>query len=193
MIVEALQTQLHNVVALQKHCEVVLCSEVKLTLGGRKALLGDLRKAGWNPIWGSACAELKRQGFKNSQWAAAKGGVACLVDVNRPASKCKLSGAALEYEKQGRLFLVAIGLGHCQEVIYVMTVYGFSGSSSSNAILAQSEKLLQAVFATLAELGPVPAVIRGDSNFDPEDSEVLRAALCSGSYFDVLRWSAHRI
>ena len=77
-------------------------------------------------------------------------------------------------------------------MVYALTVYGFSGASSSTAVLAQNEKLIQAAFEALAELGPVPVIIGGDLNLDPEESEVIRAALCSGSYFDALRWSAHQ-
>ena len=155
--VEACQSQLHNIAALRHHCEVALCCETKLTSGGQKAVEIDLFKAGWKAIWGDPCVPKQRKGYKDSMWDANNGGVAVLVDVNRPVKKCTLTGSAARYEKEGRLLLTAIGYGHCRDVIYAMTVYGYPGAGAKqHSAFANNEALLTAAFEALATLGSVP-------------------------------------
>lgn len=118
--VEACQSQLHNIVALRACCEVALCSEVKLTASGQKAIETDLLKVGWKAIWGELCPLNQRRGKGASIWGARKGGVACLVDRNRPARRLPLQGRAAQFEKAGRLLLTAIPYGNCRGVIYAV-------------------------------------------------------------------------
>ena len=192
--VEACQTQLHNIAALRHHCEVALCCETKLTSGGQKAVEIDLFKAGWKVIWGDPCVPKQRKGFKDSMWDANNGGVAVLVDVNRPVKRCMLTGSAARYEKEGRLLLTAIGYGNCRDVIYAMTVYGYTGAGArAPSALANNEALLTAAFEALATLGSVPIIFGGDFNTEVEASDVLRSALGTGQYFDAIRWKSHQL
>lgn len=127
-------------------------------------------------------------------WDANNGGVAVLVDVNRPVKKCTLTGSAARYEKEGRLLLTAIGYGHSRDVIYAMTVYGYPGAGAKqHSAFANNEALLTAAFEALATLGSVPIILGGDFNTDVEASDVLRSALGTGQYYDAIRWKSHQL
>lgn len=192
--VEACQSQLHNIIALRHHCEVALCCETKLTAGGQKAVELDLSKSGWKAIWGDPCVPKQRRGYKDSMWDANNGGVAVLIDINRPAKRCMLTGSAARYEKEGRLLLTAISYGNCRDSIYAMTIYGYTGAGARQpSALANNEALLTAAFEALATLGSVPVLLGGDFNTDIEASDVLRSALGTGQYYDVIRGKSHQL
>lgn len=70
-----------------------------------------------------------------------------------------------------------------------MVFYGFTGVAISSS--ENNESRTQAAFEAIAELGPVPVIVGGDFNIDPEDSPALWSVLSTGLFFDVLRWQAH--
>eukprot|EP00435_Cladocopium_sp_Y103_P021024 s395_g5.t1 len=79
-------------------------------------------------------------------------------------------------------------------MIYAMTIYGYPGAGDKQpAAYANNEALFTAAFDALATLGSVPIVLGGDFNTEVENSDVLRSALGTGQYFDVLRWKAHSL
>ena len=189
--IEACQSQIHNVVATRARCDVLICTEVKLTASGQRAMSTELEKCGWRPVWGSPVAMAKRAGYKESVWNAINGGVGLLVDINRPAQRLSIKGPLAKFEKLGRVLLAAVGYGDCRDVIYLLVVHGFPNSTCPGPARDSNEELLTAVLETMAQLGPVPAVIAGDLNTDVQDSSVLLSALGTGLLFDAPRWAAH--
>ena len=159
------------------------------------------KDAGWKALFHGPFPLAKKRAtpvggkeYRDSALSAA-GGVAILTK-GRPAARFDVP----THPSRDRFWDVLLGSKRWNAVgvtlpnnsaLFVHNVYLPTRARQNQECRSQAEEILRAAFLAASTHGGAPALVCGDTNMAPQDSEVIQAALASGLWHDVIDAFAH--
>ena len=167
----------HGDLALDSCARFLAVAEHRLVPSRVRSVCHQLRKAGHQSVWSSACQD---------QVAGGHAGVGVVSLGGAPLSPLSFVTPQLqEFCRLGRALRTTLPTGK-GGVVYLFVVHGYQGAEEDADQLLLTDKLLQAVLAE-AQVVCVghPLLIAGDLNADPAVIPCLAKGISAGRFVDL--------
>ncbi len=139
-----------------------------------------------------------RRAPTSSIWNACEGGVGIFTKEASTSAygdphshEAQVGGAQIaemrELYESGRWTAASIPLGSGNRNAYVHSFYSPSCPDQDPFKRSLTDRLTKILFGVAATSGPTPTIIAADFNRDPEQSEIIRAAIASGRWIDIAK------